>query len=310
MKTIKVLYIIAILGILGSMACKKKDNITPEPELILGPGEHLLRSIYINKTMTDSFAYNSKQQIITYVTPHYRFHIAYDEHDLPKSVETYQKKDNNWNLMLKSQISFSNQEITSYGAGIDSITNGSKLFMTDTIHMLLDNKGRVIQSIDSELIIIGTLRLRFIDTYKKTYVNDQLATVELKSLAYEKNQYPTAGEKSFVLEDSRYDCDYENVPGTLAAIRQSNPYLEDILLPFLHPLSISFLRGKIQSKLKHFSNASDVVGSNYTSEATFTDTYYPNTPYVKSRKTTLLSGTLTRDQTSTFTSQFYYTPLP
>ena len=285
---VRVLGAIVMLGLLGSMACKKKDTSPPDP----GPDDQVLRAIHQNGVLMDSFYYNKRQQVTVY--KHFNGAGAIDH----SCTMTY---DNAGNLIAasinsskrlseKNQVTTTANTISIVGNIYDS--DGS-LWSPYTTILKFDNSGRFVSMLDTVHSARQTPSLsntRWITTVNRRYDSDKLISYEEERIS--KKYDPATPNIDTITSDitSNKRFEYGNTPNKLYSLGKKNPYLLVITGP-ANPLYAGS------------TNVTKTTMGNSTS--VFQDIHFTTGFYVQTRKET----TITDGVSSTTQWDFYYSPV-
>jgi hypothetical protein len=293
-------YAIAVFVLLACISCKTTDRVEPEP--VLGSGEYLLRSIYGNGTLSDSFVYNSKGQVIKYLSIPRSLNatMTYNNEGRLTDAAWYVKRNEAWILLDKFSIFRDAGGMTVYDSTYD-IINGTSKIALDTMLFTLDQEERFTNLVYSSHVP-DEFHEVFFFTSRRKYTNHQLTTCEMKIFVYPNNPGTPNSEEKRLSLDYTVNYEYGDVPNKLYALGKSNPFLM-----YTIGEDNNLFAGNMQVK------STTRLGSNVRLETTekttsvFTDTYYPNTAYLKNRKVT---GTSNKYDFLPYNIQYYYTPAP
>lgn len=286
---IRILCAVAILGLLGSMACKKKDTSPPDP----GPDDQVLRAIHRNGVLSDSFYYNKRQQVTHYkhfnIAGEIEMHsdMTYDNAGQLISTSSYLRND----LIAKDQITTTANQMSVVG---NMYIPGSTVSRSYTTILKFDNAGRLISMLDSMHFsrdFNGISYIGWVDISNRKYDNDKMILFETELIS--KRYDPTTPNIDTIISDvfTTRRFEYGDTPNKLYSLGKKNPYLLVVLTQSFNP----FYAGSTNVTKTTIGNSTSV----------FQDIDFTSGFYVRTRKET----TTTNGLTSTTNWQFYYSPV-
>jgi hypothetical protein len=250
--------------------------------------------------------YNAKGQVIKYmgINRPYTLNMSYDNEDRLTAAESYQKTDGAWLLSEKFRIVSDTEGMKIYTTRYD-VSKGTSGTALDTLLFTIDQEQRFTDLAYSYHTPYES-NDAFFYTTRRNYMNHQLANCVVKIFVYpNKHGFPNGAATRLTL-DYTVNYEYSDIPNKLYAMGKDNPFLiyiigEDNVL----------LAGHTQVKKTTTLGSTFLLDGTAKRTSVFTYTYYPNTAYIRTRKTTTEAvGNGVPLSTSTYTTQYYYIPAP